>query len=361
MIEVRSGEAIGSWVVEHVLTFGSPTLVAAHHRSDATVQATLKVAELTPDAEVRQRREVRALQSFDHPDIPKLIESGTDGDRLFLAMRTASPRDSLSDRLVAGGVDWRQAACWLYEIALALQHVHESGWVHRDITPQNIYVGAGPSEVWVLGFEGAVPQEERSGLDHTFRGNMAYQAPECLRDPDFHAARADLYAFGLVAYEVLTGEPAFPAAAWAEKADRERSLLEWKTRARAMDPGERHPEWLRSLVRKCTHPDSERRLPDMDAVVAWLDAARPSWEQREEPVRATPLHVPREALPPLHLQPTLIDAAQLARMLREQQALQPVPAPNRLIHLLTAGAMGVAAGLALSTLIVLYVELSRLG
>ncbi|MCB9676450.1 MAG: protein kinase [Alphaproteobacteria bacterium] len=359
MIELRTGDEIGSWRVDNVLTFGEPALVSAHHTRKDGVQATLKVSRKTPGTEIRQRREVRALQSFDHPGIPKLIESGEDGEYVYIAMRPFSC-DSLSDRIVAGRVGWKQACVWLYEVAAALQHVHQSGWVHRDLTPQNIYVGARPRDVWMLGFEGALLQEERGGMDHTFRGNMSYLAPECLADPEYHAARADLYAFGLVAYEVLTGEPAFPAAAWAEKADRERSLLQWKTRARAMDPGDGQPEWLRSLVRKCTHPDHTQRLPDMDAVVAWLDAARLSWEEPEEPIRATPMHVPRERLPPLSLQPTMIDAAEIARMIRQQQALE-APPPNRLLHVLTASAMGVAAGLALSTLIVLYVELSRLG
>jgi len=358
MIEVRSGDRVGQWEVDHVLTFGSPVLAAAHHTKRAHTVATLKIAPRSTSAELRQRREVRALQSFDHPRIPKLIESGeTDDDRVFVAMRSFSG-DSLSDRLVAEPVDWRLACAWMFEIAVALRHIHQSGWVHRDLTPQNIYVGHNPSDVWVLGLDGAMLQEERADMDHTFRGNMAYLAPECLRDPEYHAARADLYAFGLVAYEVLSGEPAFPAAAWAEKSDRERSLLEWKTRAKALDPGDRHPDWLRSLVRKCTHPESEKRLPDMDAVVAWLDAARASWEV-PEPGRATPLHIPREALPPLNVQPTLVDAAQLARMIREQQALNQ-PQPSVLIHLLTAGAMGVAAGLAMSALVVLYVELSRI-
>lgn len=363
MLQIKTGIELDGWIVENVSSFGDPMLVAAHRADHPDTLATLKVSEVKGFAEGRQRREIRAVQSLDHPAIPRLLASGrTETDILYTAFRPFSG-DSLSDRLVAGPIDWKQAVSWLYEIAHALQHLHHSGWVHRNLTPQNIYIGAHPEDVWLLGFECSQLVEEPMALDHTFHGSMAYLAPEVLADPGYHAPRADLYAFGLIAYEILCGEPAFPAAAWAEQADGARVLLEWKTRATELDPGEDLPKWLRDLVRKCTHSKSEMRLPDMDTVVSWLEASRGSWEVQSAPKRATPISVPREELPPLNVQPTFVDAAQLAEAIARQTATLQVQqqSPHRALLLMTAGVTGCAAGLAISALVVLFVELSRLG
>lgn len=355
MRELRSGTRIGGWVVDHVMAYGEPALIAVHRESDINVRATLKVAEHAGLALTRQNREVEALQTFDHQRIPKVLEARRIDGLVTMAMRSFSG-DSLSDRLVAGQLDDKQTIVWLFELASALQHVHAAGWVHRGVNPQNVFV-APRHQLWLMGFEHAIRADEHVEVTGLPDAAMAYLAPEVLRDPEHDATRADLYSFGLVAYELLTGEPAFPAAAWAERADRERTLLEWKTRARELDPGPEHPDWLRSLVRKCTHPIAEQRLPDMDAVVSWLDASRSTWELPD--LRATPVAIPREGLPPLQVQSALQQHHEQLLLWRRAQLEQQ--AANRTMMVFVAAAMGSVAGVALSALVVLMTELAKLG
>lgn len=353
MMSMRSGTPLGGWTIDSVLAFGEPALVAAHRTDEPETIATLRVAQRRGQARSWMNREMVALQSFDDPHIPRPIESGSTEDALFIALRPFSG-DSISDRLVGGHRDWRKSCSWLYQLARTLRHIHAKGWVHRAINPQSVYITA-DEQVRLMGFEFALRENEHVELSTSYVRNMAYVAPEVLREPNYHAPRADLYSFGLVAYELLCGEPAFPAAAWAERADRERTLLEWKTRASPLDPGSDVPEWLRSLVLKCTHPLSEQRLPDMDSVVAWLEASKPSWEVT--PVfEGTPMAVPREQLPQLDPQPTF-DARQLASVIA--QATQQSRRRDDALYVTMSGLVGGVTGLVFAALAVLFVELSR--
>lgn len=354
-MSLRSGTRLGGWVVDHVLHYGEPAVVAAHRDDDRSSRAVLEVSEASSSASARQQRVVRALQSLDHPRIPKVLDARDEAGRLVLALR-AFTADALADRMVSGVPEWRQALVWLFELATTLQHVHAAGWVHRNVNPETVFV-APRHQLWLLGFEHAVPNGERTPLDEVPDAAMAYLAPEVLRDPDHDPVRADLYAFGLVAYELLTGEKAFPAAAWAQRADRKRTLLEWKTRARELDPGPEQPAWLRNLIRKCTHPIPEQRLPDFDTVLAMLTAARPSWELPE--LEATPVAVPRGGLPPLQVESSLLHHQEQMALWRRAQLEQR--AANRTVMVFVAAALGSVGGIAMSALVILLTELAKLG
>ncbi len=360
MPEILSGTRIGPWRVDRTLSFGEPALVAARREDASESEVVLVVSKQHRMAQTWQDREVAALQSLDHPAIPRLVDSGRDGSLVFVAFRPFSA-ETLSDRMFSGPVDQRLACTWLFAIAQALQHLHTSGWVHGDIAPQHIHV-ADDGRAWLMGMASA--QRMGTALRYTEelpRPTLTHLAPEVLADPDHAPPRADIYAFGCVAYELLSGEPAFPAAAWTGRPDQEQMLLEWKTRHKDLDPGERHPEWLRALVRKCTRPDAQERLPDFDSVVAWLEASKPSWELL--PIESTPMLAPRhgEAPAPLRLQPSLVDPEVLARAIAQEMAnRQPPPTPRADLYYLVAAAAGMAAGLVGALMVILYVELGWL-
>lgn len=351
----RSGRRLGSWVVDHVLHYGEPALIAAHRADDPTARAVVEVSTPSEAARDRQERTVRCLQSFEHPRIPKVLDARRDAEHLVLALRPFTA-DALADRLVSGVPEWRQALVWLFELAGVLQHVHKAGWAHRNVNPESVFV-APRHQLWLYGFEHAVPVDARTKLQQVPDSAMAYLAPEVLRNPDHDPIRADLYAFGLIAYELLTGETAFPAAAWADRRDRERTLLEWKTRAHELDPGPDQPDWLRSLVRKCTHPMPEQRLPDMDMVLALLTAARPSWELPE--VKQTPVAIPRGGLPPLQVESSLLQHQERMALWRRAQLEQQTA--NRTIMVFVAASLGAVGGIAMSALVILMTELAKLG
>jgi len=356
MLQFHTDDRIGSWIVDHVLVFGEPALLAAHH-IDSGQKATLEVRNDLGLARTGQNRVITALQSFDHHAVPRLIEHGDDEGRLFIAMRPFSG-DNLSDRMVSGGYDWQQACTWLYRVAQALQHMHGVDWVHRDVNPQAIYVG-NHDEAWLLGMASALRVGEVPNSEIP-KGNISYLAPEVLADTSYDPMRADIYSFGCVAYELLRGESAFPAAAWAENADRERMMLDWKARAAALDPGPAVPDWLRSLVRKCAHPEAEQRLPDMDSVMSWLEGSLGSWTLAEKAPAATPGIVPRRHLPPLTVQPTQWDPEAFAEAVAARALELQEPEDRSEVFYAMAAAMGMAAGLALSVLSILFVELAML-
>ena len=264
MPELLSGESIGPWKVERTLTYGEPAWVAAHGDG---VDAVLQVSKLHRMGQTWQDRAVAALQSLDHGAIPRLVDAGRANALLYVAMRPF-PTDTLADRLFTGPVPVDLCCTWLHAVASALRHMHDAGWVHGDVAPQHIHV-ADDGRAWLYGMASAQRVGEAPRFTEELPARtLTHLAPEVLADPHHAPPRADIYAFGTVAYELLAGRPAFPAAAWAGRPDQQRMLLEWKTRARELDPGPPAPDWLRALVRKCTHPDAQQRLPDFDAVVA---------------------------------------------------------------------------------------------
>ena len=358
ILQFNVGDQLGAWVFDHFLVFSEPALLACHHVDDPTLKATLEVWEDKGLARTRLNRRITALQSFDHHAIPRLIEHGDDDGRLFIAMRPFSG-DSLSDRMMGGSFGWSEGCAWLYRVAQALQHIHSMGWVHRGVNPQAIYVGDG-DEAWLLGMASALRVDEVPNSEIP-SGNISYVAPEVLADQGHDPIKADVYSFGCVAYELLRGEPAFPAAAWAENADRDRMMVDWKTRAAALDPGPQHPDWLRSLVRNCAHPDAAKRLPDVDAIVNWLEGSLGSWQIAESAPSQTPgILLPRQQLPPLHVQPAMWDPEDFAEAVAARAAEMQEPENRDDVFYAVSVAMGMAAGLAASVLTVLFVELALL-
>lgn len=338
-----AGRVVGAWTIERV--FGLGVEAIANARDDGGTEVVLH----TGPTRAWQDRMVAALQSIDHPSVPKLVDAGAIDGAWYVAVRPHAV-ETLAERMFAGPVPLPLVCTWLRAVADALRTVHAAGWVHGDVSPDHIHV-ADDGRAWLVGF-GAAGRLDESRAGAQPRG-LAHLAPEVLEDPAAAMPRADLYAFGTVAYELLSGEPAFPAAAWAGQVDQRDFLLTWKTRHRELDPGDAYPDWLRALVKKCTDRDPKQRLPDFDSVVSWLDASRPSWSLR--PIE-TPKPVQRAELPPLRVQPTQFDAEQIARAIAEQLT----PEPRLDLYVLVAGSAGVAAGLGVAVLIILYVELGAL-
>jgi serine/threonine-protein kinase len=369
MKELQPKRTLGAWVVDEVLTMGTPTLARCHHHDEPARKAILKITRQHRMAQTWQDREVRALQSFSHPAIPRFLDSGRDGKLLFIAL-APFPTHTLADRLFSGAPDTEQALSWLLKLASAVQHMHAQGWVHGDLHPRHLYVDDS-GEAYIMGFASARPVDAPQRFkEEVPEGNYTYLAPEALEADGKITPRSDLYAVGCLAYQMLTGEPPFPAAAFAGRHDQAKMFLEWKQRQAELDPGAEHPDWLRVMVRKCTQSDPAQRLPDLTSAVAMLEASRPTWAGALQPVdNRTPMAAPRAApLQPLNLQPTL-DAKAIAREIVEQSlALRPEPPPPpppAQVHpgvlLYVAASAGLAAGLAVSMLIVLYAELAYLG
>ncbi|HEY1814458.1 MAG TPA: serine/threonine-protein kinase [Kofleriaceae bacterium] len=150
-------------------------------------------------------REVRACLSFDHPGLPRVCSYGSERGVAYLAMDYVRGVDLVEL------VDTMRCANYALAIAIAssaadaLDHAHRGGLVHRDVSPSNVMVTF-DGDVKVIDFGIAAPIG--TSHDGAICGKAAYIAPEqCLGDPV--DARSDVWALGVVLYELATGRPCF--------------------------------------------------------------------------------------------------------------------------------------------------------
>ena len=224
-----------------------------------------------PDRSARFDREARLLASLNHPNITTVHSAHHVDAVRFLVMEFAHG-ESLADRIARGRVPLDDALAIAKQIALAIEAAHESGVVHRDLKPANITVTE-DNKVEVLDFglaKALDPAGTMSGSDlsksptlasgHTaaglILGTAAYMSPEQARGKSVDR-RTDIWAFGCVLYEMLTGRKAFDGETVTDvlaavvTRDPDWSLI----------PGDT-PTRIRELLRRCLEKDAQRRLRD---------------------------------------------------------------------------------------------------
>ncbi len=177
----------------------------------------------------RFKREIMLSAALQHPHIVPVLSAGeTGGDdkgaatmRLPFFIMPFVEGESLRTRLSRGPLSVREAVSILKDVARALVYAHGRGIIHRDIKPDNILLSGGSATVTDFGVakaisasrEGKKPQPQtRSGtitLVGTSIGTPAYMAPEQAAGDPNTDHRADLYALGIVGYEMLVGTPPF--------------------------------------------------------------------------------------------------------------------------------------------------------
>lgn len=149
--------------------------------------------------------EAERMFQFDHPNILSVIEEGEDRGLPFYVMRYVDGA-SLDTyvREVQGGVEWILGV--VYKVALALEHVHDRGWIHRDVKPSNILIDAdGEPYLTDFGISRPIMHELNKEEEDETAGTPLYMAPEQLLAPNTVDQRSDIYALGIVMYELLTG------------------------------------------------------------------------------------------------------------------------------------------------------------
>jgi tRNA A-37 threonylcarbamoyl transferase component Bud32 len=182
---------------------------------DVHLKRKLAVKVLSPDLIAshsvleRFRREAETIAQLSHPHIVPLHFIGQKDDLVYLVME-AIDGGSLSDRLDREKLlPIDDAARIFSEVASALAHAHKRGVVHRDIKPQNVLLDAESGRALVTDF-GIARTAEGGSLTATGMviGTPAYLSPEQVTgEPSDH--RADIYALGVMMYEMLSGQPPF--------------------------------------------------------------------------------------------------------------------------------------------------------
>jgi serine/threonine protein kinase len=232
-------------------------------RLDRTVAIKiLPAGSSTPTRTQRFAREARAVSKVNHPHICTLYDIGEQDGVQFIVMEYLEG-ETLAQRIRRGAMPLEQVLRYAIEIADALVHAHRQGIVHRDLKPANIMLTPAGAKLLDFGIaalhQSGLPGSDLAGLsatgaetlteEGTIVGTLQYMAPEQLeaRPTD---ARADIFAFGAIVYEMATGQLAFKGTSRA-------SII-----AAVL---ERDPELLSSS------------RPDSDEAVSGVGAARMPW------------------------------------------------------------------------------------
>jgi serine/threonine-protein kinase len=228
--EIFQGRADGLLLDRYVLldrlgAGGMAVVFKAVHRHLGRVDA-VKVMRPERLADSRVRRcflhEAMAAARLSHPNVVAVYDAGETGARPFLAMEYVEGIDL--EKLVRrdGPLPAALACAYVHQAALALQHIHEQGLVHRDVKPSNLLLKAG-TDLVKLGDLGMVlvaslPREEEPDDERRLvMGTPDYVAPEQTFDPWGVDIRADLYSLGGTLYFLLAGRPPFPDGTATEK------------------------------------------------------------------------------------------------------------------------------------------------
>jgi len=224
------------------------------------------------DAALRERflREARAAARLAHPNIAAVFDAG-DG---WLAMR----RVDGPPLHLAPPSDLRTKAGWVRDAALAVQHAHEAGIVHRDVKPHNLLLEEGRVFVTDFGLAKEIDVDSSLSRSGHLLGSPSYMAPEQAQGR-VHAvdARTDVFGLGATLYHLLTGRPPFVGEDVVQLV--RRIVDEEPLRPAALAPGV--PRDLETIVLKCLEKEPIRRYATARALAEDLDR----W-LRGEPVLA---------------------------------------------------------------------------
>lgn len=166
-------------------------------------------------ARSRFRREARVLSDLDHPNLVGVHAILEHGDGVALLLEYV-PGPSLASVLRHGRLRPAEALMILGHVGAALDAAHARGVVHRDVKPSNVLLSAGAAKLSDFGLATLAPGTDRPFTVLTHQGvplgTAPYMSPEAVEGRSALDGRADVYSFGAVAYELLTGTPPFPGA-----------------------------------------------------------------------------------------------------------------------------------------------------
>lgn len=208
------GQQISHYRITDRISSGASGTV--YKADDLTLRRTVAIKVIKPShqdpniANKRFLREAQAISQIDHPNVISVFEVVQKGAANFLVMQYA-PGSSLRDKIEKGLLSAVDAIKIASGIAGGLQAAHDVGVVHRDIKPENVVVDD-PAGAKVLDF-GVAHLIDRSTLTRRGKivGTLPYMAPEQIRG-DLVDARTDVYAVGVVLYEMLTGKLPFESS-----------------------------------------------------------------------------------------------------------------------------------------------------
>ena len=287
-MSLQTGTRLGPYEIISLLGAGGMGEVYRAHdtrlKRDVAIKALPAEFSRDPERLARAEREGEVLASINHPHIAQ-IYGREDADGTPCLVMELVEGDTLHDRLVHGPIPVEEALELARQIADALEAAHERGVVHRDLKPANVKITTHRNvKVLDFGLAKSVDSTKRGDLSESptllpsmtgdrILGTAAYMSPEQAKGQPADA-RSDIWAFGVVLYEMLTGKPTFSGDSMMDilggvlRADPDWDALPPET-----------PPIVRSLLRRCLQKDRHRRLHHI------ADARIEIEEALHEPVR----------------------------------------------------------------------------
>ena len=228
-----------------------------------------------PEARARFQREALAIAALNHPHICTLHDIGHENGVDFLVMEYVEG-ETLSWRLARGSLPVQEAVLHARDIARAVDAAHRRGVIHRDLKPSNIMLTKTGAKLLDFGLA-KLRQEAEAGEESSTKtedisrdggviGTLRYMAPEVLKGGEADA-RSDVFSFGAVLYEMLTGEPPFKGSGNARiiaaiLTEEPRPILDMRPDV---------PPALDWIARTCLAKDPDERWQDAREVVRQLN------------------------------------------------------------------------------------------
>jgi len=268
------GETLGHYRIHEQIGAGGMGVV---YRATDTQLGRDVALKVLPDGFARDsdrlarfKREAHLLASLNHPGIATIYGLEESGEVRAIAMELVDG-PTLADRLKGGPIPLEDALPIAGRIAEALEAAHEKGIIHRDLKPANVKVTP-DGKVKVLDFGLAKALVESSGASNitgsptiselasrsgVILGTAAYMSPEQARGKPLDR-RTDVWSFGCLLYEMLTGRISFGGDTVSDTIAR---ILEREPNWNALP--EKTPQGVRNVLRRCLQKDPQRRLHDM--------------------------------------------------------------------------------------------------
>jgi Tol biopolymer transport system component/predicted Ser/Thr protein kinase len=271
MTTIESGKVLGSYKVVRSIGVGGmgEVYMARDERLDRDVAIKMLPADFAKDEERLERfkREAKATSALNHPNILTVYDIGEQDGRPFIVEELLDGEE-LRDRLDDGRISIRKVIDYAQQIVNGLSAAHEKGIVHRDLKPENLFITK-DDRVKILDFGLAKLREQSSANSHgpedatrkaitdpgIVMGTAGYMSPEQVRGQTVDH-RSDIFSFGVILYEMLSGKRAFHGDSAIELMN---AIL--KEDVSDFDIGTRSiPPALDKLMRSCLEKKPEHRF-----------------------------------------------------------------------------------------------------
>ncbi|MFC1794360.1 protein kinase [Planctomycetota bacterium] len=269
-----TGRKVGTFEIIEIIGRGGMGVVylARDTKLDRSVAIKSMPPELLGDSTARMRfqREAKLLASVNHPNIAMIYEI-IEEERLGYLVLEYVPGDTLAQRIAHKPMKLKEALSIGQQVAEAISAAHEKGVVHRDLKPGNIKITP-DGRVKVLDFglakvsaSQAITEETTVTQPGCIIGTPAYMSPEQARSKPTDT-RSDIWSFGCVLYEMLTGKVPFEGETVSDTLVK---LLEHEPDWHALP--QTTPANIQVLLRRCLEKEPHRRLRDMGDIFITLE------------------------------------------------------------------------------------------